>query len=155
MNHEFDNQEEFAGKTVAITGAAGDIGRPLGDEFRRLGGEVFATDLRDTDVPNFTPGDISDPTFVTQWINQIVGQTGRMDVLVNVAGICPRTELEDITSEEWDLVLTVNVRSAFLTSQAALKSALRSRFLPCAAIQAARSQGSHPASREARNPGIN
>jgi NAD(P)-dependent dehydrogenase (short-subunit alcohol dehydrogenase family) len=59
---------------------------------------------------------------VTQWINQIVGQTGRMDVLVNVAGICPRTELEDITSEEWDLVLTVNVRSAFLASQAAMKT---------------------------------
>jgi len=122
MNQKFENQQEFAGKTVAITGAAGDIGRPLGDEFRRLGGEVFATDLRDTDVPNFTAGDISDPTFVTDWIDKIVDQTGRIDVLVNVAGICPRTELEDITSEEWDLVLTVNVRSAFLTSQAALKT---------------------------------
>ena len=98
MNQKFENQEEFAGKTVAITGAAGDIGRPLGDEFRRLGGEVFATDLRDTDVPNFTAGDISDPTFVTDWIDKIVDQTGRIDVLVNVAGICPRTELEDITS---------------------------------------------------------
>jgi 3-oxoacyl-[acyl-carrier protein] reductase len=122
MNHEFDNKEEFEGKIVAITGAAGDIGQPLADEFRRLGGEVFATDLRDTEVSNFTPGDISDPTFVTQWIDQIVGQTGRVDVLVNVAGICPRTPLDDITAEEWDQVLTVNVRSVFLASQAALKT---------------------------------
>ncbi len=121
MNQEFDEKQEFDGKTVAITGAAGDIGRPLGDEFRRLGGEVFSTDLRDTDLPKFTPGDISDPSFVAGWIDQIVSQTQRIDVLVNVAGICPRTPLADITAEEWDRVLTINVRSVFLVSQAALK----------------------------------
>jgi 3-oxoacyl-[acyl-carrier protein] reductase len=121
MNQEFDGKQDFDGKTVAITGAAGDIGRPLADEFRRLGGEVFSTDLRDADLPKFTPGDISDPSFVAGWIDQIVSHTGRIDVLVNAAGICPRTPLADITAEEWDQVLTVNVRSVFLVSQAVLK----------------------------------
>ena len=107
-------QHDFSGKTVLITGASGDMGRPLVDTFRECGAEVFATDLRSVDVPNFTQGDISDPEFVKAWVANAVAQTGRIDVLVNVAGICARTPLNELTADNWDKMLAVNLRSVFL-----------------------------------------
>ncbi len=51
----------------------------------------------------------------------------RLDVLVNSAGICPRTALPDITAEEWKMVLDVNLTSVFLLSQACMEPMKRQR----------------------------
>ena len=111
----------FSGKTVLITGTAGDIGRPLAERFLSLEANVFQTDIRPTDAANFTAGDASDPDFVSAWVEQVVSVNQQIDVLVNVAGICPRTSLTDISSGEWDDVLRINLRSSFLLSQAVIK----------------------------------
>jgi len=117
-----DNEQEFAGKTVLITGVAGEIGRPLAHRFSSLHANVFSTDLREVDLPNFTAGDVSDSDFVTDWVGSILSETNRIDVLVNVAGICPRTAVVDISTDEWDRVLQVNLRSVFLLSQAVIRN---------------------------------
>ena len=113
---------DFVDKTVLITGAAGDIGRSLCQRFLALQANVYQTDIRETAAPNFTSGDVSDPDFVKVWINSILSQTDRIDVLLNVAGICPRTPLANVEAEEWDQVLRVNLRSTFLLSQMAIAS---------------------------------
>ncbi len=114
-------ENQFSGKTVLLTGTAGDIGRRLAERLLDLNAVVFQTDVRDLDVTNFTCGDVSDPNFVRTWIDSVVHSTHRIDVLVNLAGICPRTSLADISPMEWDKVLSVNLRSTFLLSQAAME----------------------------------
>ena len=114
-------EQEFSGKTVLVTGTAGDIGRRLAQRLLGLDAMVYQTDIRDMDAPNFTRGDVSDPDFVNSWIGDTVRTTNRIDVLVNVAGICPRTSVADITPAEWDDVLRINLRSTFLLSQAVIQ----------------------------------
>ena len=53
-------------------------------------------------------------------VRQLLERFGRVDILVNNAGICPITPVEAITAEEWDLVLGVNLKGAFLCSQAVI-----------------------------------
>jgi 3-oxoacyl-[acyl-carrier protein] reductase len=61
----------------------------------------------------------------TKQINDLVEKTmktfGRIDILVNNAGICPRSPLEDLAEEEWDKVLTVNLKGTFFLSQSVFK----------------------------------
>lgn len=118
---------EFSDKTVLVTGTAGDIGRRLADRLLGLNANVFQTDIRHVDTPNFTPGDVSDPEFVRAWIDGTVRSANRIDALINVAGICPRTSLADITPLEWDEVLKINLRSTFLLSQAAIEIMIAQR----------------------------
>ena len=114
-------ENDFSGQTVLVTGAAGAIGRRLADRFMELGARVYQTDIQEVDAPDFTCGDLSDPEFVMQWVETISGEVNQIDVLVNVAGICPRTAITEIPADEWDDVLRINLRSAFMLSQAVLK----------------------------------
>ena len=62
--------------------------------------------------------DVSDPSEVKAMVERVVSQWGRIDILVNNAGICPMTPFLEINAEEWDKVLAVNLKGAFLCSQA-------------------------------------
>jgi 3-oxoacyl-[acyl-carrier protein] reductase len=64
--------------------------------------------------------DVSDQAQVQAMVNQAHRQLGRIDALVNNAGVCPITAVEEISVGEWDFVLGVNLRGAFLCSQAVI-----------------------------------
>lgn len=112
---------EFSNQIVIVTGAAGAIGRRVAERFTELGAHVYGTDIQEVNTANFTRGDLCDPEFVAQWVKGIRSETNRVDVLVNVAGICPRTPLPDIPASEWDDVLRINLRAAFSLSQAVMQ----------------------------------
>lgn len=57
---------------------------------------------------------------VLHLIDIVAEKFGRIDILFNSAGICSRTALEDITEDEWDQVLNINLKGTFFTSQAAM-----------------------------------
>jgi 3-oxoacyl-[acyl-carrier protein] reductase len=57
---------------------------------------------------------------IVRLVEQTVGRFGALHILVANAGICPMTPLEMISEEEWDQVLTVNLKGTFLACQAAL-----------------------------------
>ncbi|MHB9038753.1 MAG: SDR family NAD(P)-dependent oxidoreductase [Armatimonadota bacterium] len=114
-------------KVVMITGAAGGIGAGLCDRFNSLGARVYSTDIAGTDRPRFTQGDISDQSFRALWVQEVLGKEGRIDVLVNNAGICPRTALPDVTVAEWNKVLDINLTSAFALSQMVVDEMIRQR----------------------------
>jgi 3-oxoacyl-[acyl-carrier protein] reductase len=111
---------EFHGSVVLVTGAAGGIGQAIGLAFEARGATVYRTDIRPGTEPRFITGDIADPQFPRRCVDQLLREAGRIDVLVNNAGICPRTALPDITAEEWKRVLDINLTSSFLLGQACM-----------------------------------
>ncbi len=66
--------------------------------------------------------DITDPDSVKDMLEQTLDRFGKVDILVNNAGICPLTPLDAITPQEWDSVLAVNLKGAFLCSQRVIHS---------------------------------
>ncbi len=109
---------EFNEKVVLITGATGGIGSAVVKEFKQSEALVYQTDINGADQPGFIRGDISDLGFIKRLVNQVMEKEGRIDILINIAGICPRTPVNDISPEEWDLVMKINLDSTFFLCQA-------------------------------------
>jgi 3-oxoacyl-[acyl-carrier protein] reductase len=109
---------EFKGKVILITGAVGGIGSAVARQFLKSEANVYQTDINGEDGPHFIRGDISDPDFISRLVQQIMNREGRIDILINNAGICPRTSVKDITREEWEMVMNINLTPTFFLSQA-------------------------------------
>jgi meso-butanediol dehydrogenase / (S,S)-butanediol dehydrogenase / diacetyl reductase len=73
----------------------------------------------------FLSGDISQPGFADQLVDETVRRWGRLDVLVNNAGVIHRHTAETSTDEEWDHVMAVNVTAVFRLSRAGIKAMKR------------------------------
>ncbi len=104
---------------AVITGAAQGIGREVA---RTLAGRGYATVLTDLREPAESGaltviGDVSDPSDVASLAAQVRSTFGRIDVLVNNAGVSLLQPAEDTTVEQWRKVLDVNLTGPFLLSQ--------------------------------------
>ncbi|MFV0377617.1 MAG: SDR family NAD(P)-dependent oxidoreductase [Mangrovibacterium sp.] len=107
----------FTDKVVIITGAAGGIGGALSTEMSKYGAKVYGTDLSKGSGENFFQGDITDSDFQKSMIDEILQKEGKIDVLVNNAGIYLRTPVKNITKEEWEKLMDINLTSVFLLTQ--------------------------------------
>jgi 3-oxoacyl-[acyl-carrier protein] reductase len=118
-------------KVALITGGARGIGGEIGLALARSGvrvaladlngpgAEESAAQLNKTGMEAIGVGvDVSSPAEVKVMVERTLKQWGRIDVLVNNAGICPMTPFLDISADEWDKVLAINLKGAFLCSQA-------------------------------------
>ena len=103
---------DLKGKTAVVTGAARGIGKATADLFEKAGARVVRIDL-DADIRC----DVSNEDQVEQTFKGL-----DVDVLVNNAGIAVRKTSLDISAEEWDRVIGVNVRGVFLCSRVAARS---------------------------------
>lgn len=109
-----------------VTGAARGIGRTVALTLAERGYRIAANDLR---APDETlgelartgaeslsvPGDVSDEATVRAMVESVMGEFGRVDVLVNNAGISAITPAEETTLEDWNRTLAVNLTGPFLT----------------------------------------
>ena len=111
---------ELASSTVVITGAAGGIGRALANGFLDDGARVVACDV---DADALAPladrgavtvaGDVSDPEVVEQFVTAAVAIDGRLDVLINNAGIGVRGTIEDGGPDDFERTIRVNLLGPF------------------------------------------
>src|SRR5689334_1478281 len=109
------------GKVVVVTGAAGGQGAAEARALAAEGATVIATDLAapDLDAPIVgRPLDVTDPAAWSELAGWLRDRHGRVDGLVNNAGIALRMRLEEITLAELDRVMAVNVHGALLGIQA-------------------------------------
>ena len=119
-------------KVVLITGAAGGLGKGLVSEFLAQGWRVAAGWHRSHDflaseslLP--LPLDVTNGGQVTEAVAQIIEKWESLDVLVNNAGIAIDAVLPQMKLEDWERVVAVNLKGAFLCSQAALRPMLKQR----------------------------
>jgi NAD(P)-dependent dehydrogenase (short-subunit alcohol dehydrogenase family) len=124
----------FAGKVVVITGGAQGIGRSTAERFLSEGAKVAIADvnaerLAVTAAEIGSPDrvlavvtDVAHKDQVDALIAQTVAKFGRIDVMVNNAGIAPVMDFLDVSAETFDRVIGVNLKGAFLGTQAAARA---------------------------------
>ncbi|HUO11051.1 MAG TPA: glucose 1-dehydrogenase [Phycisphaerae bacterium] len=122
-------------KVALITGANSGIGRGIAERFAKEGAHVVVNYLpgghrgedASAEVAAFptaslaVPGDVSKRADVEKMIGETVAKFGRLDIVVNNAGIEINKPFLQVTDEEWNLVLTVNLFGSYLVSQVAAK----------------------------------
>lgn len=125
--------QDFAGRCAFVTGAGSGIGEGIAMRLAAAGAAVACVDL-DGEAATRVAGaigeaggvahvivcDVSDEVAVPRAVAAAVEALGGIDVLVNNAGIVKIQSFEEISVEDWDRTFGVNLRSMFLTSQAAL-----------------------------------
>jgi len=128
-------------KVALITGAARGIGKAIALQFAAEGCDIAFTDLvideqaentrREIEALgvrcNAYAGDASDFDAVHATVNQVLADFGRIDILVNNAGITKDTLLMRMTEQQWDMVINVNLKSAFNFLHAVTPVMLRQR----------------------------
>jgi NAD(P)-dependent dehydrogenase (short-subunit alcohol dehydrogenase family) len=117
------NGMRFAGRSVAVTGAASGIGQAMARLFLAEGALVTAGDLDPEGVPAGCEPvrvDVSDAAAVEHFVDVARARAGRLDVLCNNAGIGSTADAVSCTVEEWDRVFAVNARGVFLGTRHAL-----------------------------------
>lgn len=114
---------DLDGRVAVVTGAAGSVGQAICEKLANDGVTVVATDLRsriDRETGECRWLDVTD---AAEWANLaawIADRHGRLDLLVNNAGIAPMARLEDMPLDSWRKAFAVNVEGVFLGMQAML-----------------------------------
>ncbi|HEY9274179.1 3-oxoacyl-ACP reductase family protein [Achromobacter sp.] len=125
---------EFQGKVALVTGGTRGIGAAIVRRFAERGADVAFTYARsDQAATDYVhelgktgakvlaiKADSRDPAAVRSAVEQTAGELGRLDILVNSAGVFPYGPVEDATLEEIDDTLAIHARAVFVASQAAL-----------------------------------
>ena len=115
-------------RTVIVTGARGGIGEATANKFLSLGDRVYGTDLSfDESSHEYIEVvcDVTDPNAVSGLVERVMSETGRIDVLVNNAGIRVEKDVIDTTIEEWDRMMAVNLTAVFIGSKFCLPHMLK------------------------------
>ncbi len=116
------------GKIALVTGGRGGIGRAIVARFLREGATVYSADLseagslqrHDDDGSRFVQMNVADEAMVQAAMARVQGECGKLDILVNAAGIEIEKTIEETTLEEWNQSFAVNVTGTFLTCKYAL-----------------------------------
>jgi NAD(P)-dependent dehydrogenase (short-subunit alcohol dehydrogenase family) len=117
-------------RVAIITGAASGIGRAAAALFAREGASVVIVDLNQEagksaahEIVNqgsraiFDPADVTKSTDCQRVVDHAMREFGRIDVLFNNAGIIRRASVLELSEDDWDRVMAVNVKSVFLLSR--------------------------------------
>jgi NAD(P)-dependent dehydrogenase (short-subunit alcohol dehydrogenase family) len=125
---------EFDGLVAVVTGGASGIGAAIAARLTAAGAQVAALDLNADSAADGVYGvtaDVSDDASVRSAIEQVVEHFGRLDIVVNNAGIGAQGTVEDNDDAEWHRVFDINVIGMVRVSRAALPHLRQS---PAAAI---------------------
>jgi 3-oxoacyl-[acyl-carrier protein] reductase len=123
-----------------VTGAARGIGRAICLELAERGANILATDVLRNELNETVAlveakgvgaaaevGDVTKAAVVEHLVEMAGEKFGQLDIMVNNAGITRDTLILSMTDEQWDAVISVNLRAVFLGTRAAAKAMLRRR----------------------------
>jgi len=130
---------DLTDKVAIVTGSARGIGREIALKLAEVGATVVVTDIANAEPvaeeikamkrPSLAvSADVGSSTDVTTLVDTVISNFGRIDILVNNAGIARDQLLMRMSDEDWDKVLTVNLRSVFLCTRAVLRHMVKQRW---------------------------
>jgi 3-oxoacyl-[acyl-carrier protein] reductase len=130
----------LAGETAIVTGAGRGIGRAIALAFARAGATVVLAARTKEQIEKTLeeirraggrgvaqPADVTRRSDVETIVRRAVDETGRIDVLVNNAGVFVSKALASLEEAEWDRVLGTNLKSAYLLIHAALPALMKAK----------------------------
>jgi len=130
----------FEGKIAVVTGAARGIGQAIAFDLAEKGAGVVVCDIKEEWLAETAEGirargrevwrrelDVTNTGAVQEVFGEIAETTGRIDVLVNNAGITRDGLLMRMSEEDWDAVLTVNLKGTFACTKAVTRTMMKQR----------------------------
>jgi NAD(P)-dependent dehydrogenase (short-subunit alcohol dehydrogenase family) len=130
---------DFSGKTALVTGATSGLGAAVAEAFASSGADVALAgrdpqrggQLRERlralgRKVEFIPGDITDRAYCDSLVREAVSALGRLDIVVNSAGVAYHATVDQTTDEQWQNTFDVNVNGMFYVCRAAIP-AMRER----------------------------
>ncbi|MEM4176130.1 MAG: SDR family NAD(P)-dependent oxidoreductase [Nitrososphaeria archaeon] len=130
---------ELRDKVVIVTGAGQGIGREIALSFAKNGAKTVLIDISETifevlkEIESIGAQgiaikcDVSNSSETEKAVNKAIEKFGKIDILVNNAGIYPFKQFKDMSEEEWDRVLNVNLKGVFNFTRAALPKMIEQR----------------------------
>ena len=132
---------QLKGKTAVVTGSGRGLGKAIALKLAQMGAnivlnDIAASDLIDATAEEFraagykvavTKGDVRNSEEVKAMVSAAVEAFGSVDILVNNAGITKDKPMAMMSEEDWDLVLDINLKGAFLCTKLAAKQMIRQR----------------------------
>ncbi len=133
---------DYKGKVALVTGGSRGIGRDIAVALAKNGAHVAINylardqeakdtqkEIRETGSPcEAFRADASESAAVAEMVGSIRKSLGPIQILINNAGIARAQKVEDVTENDWDETLRVNLKSAFLVTQAVLSDMRRQKF---------------------------
>lgn len=136
-----ENSMGLKGSVAFITGGGGGIGRAIALLLGKKGISIAVADLNEKAARTVADEiqreggaslgvrvDVTQKTDITEAVHQANDRLGGVDILVNCAGVYSQTLVVEMTEEEWDRVININLKGTFLTSQAVIPIMQRKRF---------------------------
>ena len=122
---------DFEGKAVLITGGTGALGRQISLSFLKSNAAVSITHVTDKEIQQLEStlgdlmknvvlikADIGDESQIKNLVSDVVKKYGRIDILINVVGgYLGGKKVTEMTEKEWDLMMNLNLKTAFLISK--------------------------------------
>jgi NAD(P)-dependent dehydrogenase (short-subunit alcohol dehydrogenase family) len=127
--------ERFKDRTAIVTGGSKGLGRTISGRLAAEGAEVLVTGRNEDDLKRAVAeleadgasawsltGDVADPVVCEGLVEAALERWGRVDVLINNAGVFDEAPFLEIDPKKWDFVLDVMLKAPFVLSQRAAKS---------------------------------
>lgn len=110
----------YGGKVALVTGGRSGIGQAIAERLAREGARVFTAQRGGDTVFEGIAADFADASAPAQVVAEVIGRAGRLDLLVNNAGLMQEARAEDMSLADWERTLRVNLTAPFLLIKAAL-----------------------------------
>jgi len=131
MSTQAKNEFDLSGKIAAVTGAGRGLGRDISLAMARYGADVVACSRTPSELEAVAetitamgrravtvPLDVSDIRSIRRMVDRALDAFGRIDILVNNAGVNRPQPAEEVSEENWDLVIDTNLKGLFFCAQA-------------------------------------
>ena len=124
QNRKEEMTQTFSDKRVFVTGGASGIGRAIVIAFVERGARVAFCDVNETAARSllerypqliFYPADVTDAEVLNRVVNTVINQFGDIDILINNVGISEFSPLVETSIEQFDRILSTNLRPVFIT----------------------------------------
>ncbi len=139
-NPKFDENFSLAGKVALITGAAAGIGEAIALMFARKGADIVLVDLNEEAAQGVAKrikacgrktiiqvADLTENITIAAIVADALKHMGRIDVLVNCAGVVLLEDAEKISEDYWDRTMAINLRASFFMAQEVGKAMIRQK----------------------------